>query len=138
MYQSLDAAQKTRQINLLRSGVGQGAVSQSRHELFQGRIKPAIKGRAGHPWNLRFQIRPQDIGLVGSTRCASRNDHGSDQHPEVQFALPLDHPALRAQSFDFLLGQNCLKHLPHVLTRHVCSLQHAPPALCFLMQRLGE
>jgi hypothetical protein len=88
------------------AGIAQSLVGQGVHQLFQWFVKPAIEGRAGHLGHHKFQIRPQDISLVGSARRAGRNDHRPDQHPGVQLALPLNHPALHAQAFDILLWQN--------------------------------
>jgi hypothetical protein len=133
----LDTAQNAGEINLLGVGIGQGTVGQGGHELFQWFVKPAIESRAGHPGDRKLQRRSQDVGLVGSARGASRNDHGSYQRPEVQFTLPLKHPALHAQSLDILLGQNCLKHRSHVLARHVGS-PRVPWLLRLLMHYLGE
>jgi hypothetical protein len=62
----LDLTQDAPRINLLRAGIGQGALGQGGHELFKGFIEPAIEGRAGDPWSRTFKIRPQDIRLVGS------------------------------------------------------------------------
>jgi hypothetical protein len=102
----LHTAQHAGEIDLLRAGIAQSPVGQGGHQLFQWFVKPAIEGRAGHPGHHKFQIRPQDISLVGSARRAGRNDHRPDQHSEVQLALPLNHPALHAQAFDILLWQN--------------------------------
>jgi hypothetical protein len=122
----------------LRGRVNFRTVGQGGHELFQWLVKPAIEGRAGHPGDRTFQIRSQNIGLVGSSRGTGRNDHGPYQHPKVQFALPLNDSALHAQSLNVPLWQNRLEHLSHVLTRHLSSLQRALAVFGLLMRPLGE
>jgi hypothetical protein len=93
----LDLPKHPRQIDLLRASIGQGPVGQGGHELLQRLVKPAIEGRASHPRDLTFQVRSQDIGLVGATRCPGRDHHGPYEHPELQLALPFNHPTLHAQ-----------------------------------------
>src|SRR5262245_1969572 len=134
----LDAAQNARQIDLLGAGIGQSTVRQRGHELFQRLVKPAIEGRAGDSGALKFQIRPQHVTLVRASRRAGGDDHRPHQHPEVQLALPLDDPELRAQALDLLVWQDRLKHLSHVLTRHDCSLQWTLLTPDGLMKRLEE
>jgi hypothetical protein len=92
----LDATQNAGEIDLLCTGVHQGTVGSGGHERFQWLVKPAIASRAGHPGDRKFQIRPQNIGLVGSSWCTGRHHHRPYQHPEVQFALPRNDSALHA------------------------------------------
>jgi len=124
----LHATERPRQIDLLCPSIGQGVVSQDCHEPFEGLVEPPIESRAGHFGHLKLEIRPQDVCLVGPTRCPGREHHRPHQHPQMQLTLPLDHAELHAQAIDFLLRQDRLNHLLYVLSRHV----HSPLESCLL------
>jgi hypothetical protein len=133
----LDHPEDTRQIDPRRPGIAQSLVGQGRHEPFEGLIEPAVEGRARHRGHLKFQIRPQDIGLVGPARRPGGDDHGPYPHSEVQFALPLDAATFPAEPVDGLLRPDGLEPLAYVFSRHVCSPQNLQHALVRPVNLLG-
>ena len=119
-------AQGAWQVDLLGPGVRQGALRQGRHTLLEGHIEPPIERGARDPWHFTLQVGAQDIRLIGAARRPRRNDHRPHQRPKVQLALPLDHPALLAQTINLLLRQHRLEHGPHVVACHVLSPSDSP------------
>ena len=116
----LHPTEGSRQINLLRLSIRQGALRQRCHTPFQGRVEPPIERRARDSWHLKLQVGPQDVGLIGAAQCPRRDDHRPDQHPEVQ-PLPLDDPTPLAQVVHLVLRQHWLKHDAHVVACHRLS-----------------
>ena len=100
----LHATQWSRQIDLLRPGIGNGALCQGRHEPFEGRIEPPVEGQPCDWWHLTLQVGPQDVGLIGPARRSRRDHHGPDQHPQVQCAWSLDHATLHAEAVVLISG----------------------------------
>jgi hypothetical protein len=114
----LHATKRTRQINLLCPGVGQGPLGQGFHALLQANVEPPVAGGPRHVWHLTLQVRAQDIRLVGSPRCPRRDHQRPHEHPEVQLALSLNDAKLLAEPVDLLPGPHRLEDLSHLVTRH--------------------
>src|SRR5882724_5121190 len=136
----LHSTQRSRQIDLLRLSIRQGALRQRRHTLLEGRVEPPIERRTRDLWHRKLQVGAQDVCLIGAAWRPRRNDHRPHQHPEVQFALPLDHPALLAQAVYLLLRQHRLEDLAHLVTCHGLSPRYGPscPVLPMLLRRASR
>jgi hypothetical protein len=111
----------------------EGTLRQGLHEPFEGLVEPPIEGGPCHPGYFKLQIGPQDICLVGPAWRPSRDDHGPDEHPEVQFALPLDDTERLTQAVNLILGQHLLEHLAYFISGHIRSLLCLPLSLAISM-----
>ena len=121
-----DPTQRTRPIDLLRPGVGQGPVSQGRHEPFQRGIAPQLQGGPSYRRPGPLPRRAQDIRLLGSAGGPGREHHHPPAHPQFPLALARDHPKRRAESVDFPRGPPRLQPLLHRVPGHGLTL--LPPA----------
>src|SRR5262249_38051893 len=61
----LDPTKGPRQIDLLCPSIGQSSVGSGRHEVFEGFIEPPRESGACDLGDLKLQIRPQHVRLVG-------------------------------------------------------------------------
>jgi hypothetical protein len=134
----LDPTKHPRPIAPLGPGLGQRAIGQGRHEVFERFIDPPIASGACDLGDLNLQLRPPHVSLVRPTWGPGRDDHGPHQQPQVQLALPRDAPKWRTQARDCLRWQNRFKHLSDILARHRRALPHARPILCLPMKRWGK
>ena len=108
------ACGRPRQADLRHPGMGQG-----RHKLIKEFVEPPVEGRNVPPAVPQTLEGSQDVCLTGAARRACRDDHGPDQHPNVEPPLARDYTVLLAQTLDIPFRQSRFEYVARIFSCHL-------------------